>query len=282
MPSPATSASRRRTCRNTGAIAPRPKRIAWPCRTACRSGSATVEAPDPIMDLVTFYSQNLAVPARRDIDKPDVLSGKQLFYESGCASCHTPKFVTRRDAPEQGAVVPADLAVFRFPAARHGRRAGRRAAGRRRHRQRMAHAAAVGHRADQDASTATPSSCMTGARAISTEAILWHGGEAAKARDAFAALGKAGPRRAGEIPGVAVMRERCCSALIVRWLCRRLASAGQRAKTPMIVSGAIDGFVRPAYAGFHAALEPASRRDGRALRGTSRPTGSTRRAKHVR
>ena len=31
---------------------------------------------------------------------------------------------------------------------------------------------------------------MTGARAISTEAILWHGGEAAKARDAFAALAK--------------------------------------------------------------------------------------------
>ncbi|TIT09046.1 MAG: thiol oxidoreductase, partial [Mesorhizobium sp.] len=27
-----------------------------------------VEAPPPVMDLVTFYSQNLAVPARRDID----------------------------------------------------------------------------------------------------------------------------------------------------------------------------------------------------------------------
>ena len=59
------------------------------------------EAPDPVLDLVTFYSQNLAVPARRDLDKPEVLRGKQVFYEAGCASCHTPKFVTSRDAPNK-------------------------------------------------------------------------------------------------------------------------------------------------------------------------------------
>ena len=54
------------------------------------------EAPDPVLDLVTFYSQNLAVPARRDVDDPEVLNGKEMFYQSGCASCHTPKFVTSR------------------------------------------------------------------------------------------------------------------------------------------------------------------------------------------
>ncbi len=59
------------------------------------------EAPDPILDLVTFYSQNLAVPARRDAGKPEVLAGKQAFYGYGCTSCHTPKFVTRRDAPNK-------------------------------------------------------------------------------------------------------------------------------------------------------------------------------------
>ena len=58
------------------------------------------EAPDPVLDLVTFYSRNLAVPARRDIDDPIVLEGKALFHDAGCASCHTPKFVTRRDAPQ--------------------------------------------------------------------------------------------------------------------------------------------------------------------------------------
>ncbi|KAA0968514.1 c-type cytochrome [Aureimonas fodinaquatilis] len=56
------------------------------------------EAPDPVMDLISFYSENLAVPARRDVDNPQVLQGKELFYQAGCTSCHQPKFVTRRDA----------------------------------------------------------------------------------------------------------------------------------------------------------------------------------------
>ena len=47
---------------------------------------------------MTFYSQNLAVPARRDVDDPQVLAGKALFYDLGCTSCHTPKFVTSRQA----------------------------------------------------------------------------------------------------------------------------------------------------------------------------------------
>jgi len=55
------------------------------------------------LDLVTFYSRNLGVPARRDVDDPQVLLGKQVFYEIGCTSCHTPSFVTQRleDQPEQ-------------------------------------------------------------------------------------------------------------------------------------------------------------------------------------
>lgn len=56
------------------------------------------EVPGDLLDLVAFYSQNLAVPARRDVDDPRVLAGKRVFYESGCAGCHTPKYVTRRDA----------------------------------------------------------------------------------------------------------------------------------------------------------------------------------------
>lgn len=55
------------------------------------------------LDLVTFYSRNLAVPARRDLGDAQVLRGKQLFYETGCTACHRPKFVTQRlkDRPEQ-------------------------------------------------------------------------------------------------------------------------------------------------------------------------------------
>lgn len=48
------------------------------------------------LDLTVFYSRNLGVPARRDIDDPEVLHGKEIFYQTGCISCHTPKFVTHR------------------------------------------------------------------------------------------------------------------------------------------------------------------------------------------
>tara|TARA_R110002049_G_scaffold23781_6_gene84676 strand:- start:61677 stop:63233 length:1557 start_codon:yes stop_codon:yes gene_type:complete len=55
------------------------------------------------LDLVTFYSGNLAVPARADVGDPQVLRGKEIFHQSGCADCHQPSFVTHRlqDQPAQ-------------------------------------------------------------------------------------------------------------------------------------------------------------------------------------
>ncbi len=60
------------------------------------------EAPEAIMAPIVFYSRHLAVPARRDVDAPEVLRGKRLFYEAGCAACHAPKHATRRDWPVPG------------------------------------------------------------------------------------------------------------------------------------------------------------------------------------
>lgn len=48
------------------------------------------------LDLVTFYSRNLDVPARRDVGNPQVLHGKEVFYTTGCIACHQPSFVTHR------------------------------------------------------------------------------------------------------------------------------------------------------------------------------------------
>ena len=48
------------------------------------------------INLIEFYSSHLAVPARRDHDNEKVLAGKKIFYESGCTSCHTPKFITAK------------------------------------------------------------------------------------------------------------------------------------------------------------------------------------------
>lgn len=58
------------------------------------------EVPGELLDLVAFYSENLAVPARRKEGDARVLAGKRAFYEAGCISCHRPKYVTRRDAVE--------------------------------------------------------------------------------------------------------------------------------------------------------------------------------------
>lgn len=58
------------------------------------------EVSDNILRLVLFYSRNLAVPVRRDIENPQVLAGKNLFYKAGCQQCHTPQFKTRHDAAE--------------------------------------------------------------------------------------------------------------------------------------------------------------------------------------
>ncbi|MEH6526072.1 MAG: di-heme oxidoredictase family protein [Sneathiella sp.] len=55
-----------------------------------------VDLSDNFMAKLTFYTQTLAVPARRNVDSPDVLAGEELFNAIGCSSCHIPTFVTGR------------------------------------------------------------------------------------------------------------------------------------------------------------------------------------------
>ena len=58
------------------------------------------EVSDNILRLVSFYTRNLGVPARRQVDAPQVLAGKNLFFEAGCQACHAPQFTTAADARE--------------------------------------------------------------------------------------------------------------------------------------------------------------------------------------
>ncbi|MDC5821563.1 c-type cytochrome [Vibrio europaeus] len=46
------------------------------------------EVSDNLLDFVEFYSQHLAVPIRRNVDKPEVKLGQELFAKVGCDSCH--------------------------------------------------------------------------------------------------------------------------------------------------------------------------------------------------
>lgn len=62
------------------------------CAQAPNGGSP--ELSEHLLDQVTFYSQTLAVPARRDVGAANVLAGKKLFYEAECISCHVPSYTT--------------------------------------------------------------------------------------------------------------------------------------------------------------------------------------------
>ena len=68
------------------------------CRQAPQGGEP--EVSDNILASVLFYTRNLGVPARRDVDAPEVITGKNLFHQAGCQSCHTPQFTTASDAAE--------------------------------------------------------------------------------------------------------------------------------------------------------------------------------------
>lgn len=52
--------------------------------------STSPEVSDEILDVVTFYVQTLAVPARRNVDDPKVIQGEKLFTQAQCDSCHIP------------------------------------------------------------------------------------------------------------------------------------------------------------------------------------------------
>ncbi len=58
---------------------------------ACRDGAGDgIEASDEIVTLVANYVANLGPPERPNAGAPDVLAGRSVFYEIGCAGCHTP------------------------------------------------------------------------------------------------------------------------------------------------------------------------------------------------
>jgi len=154
--------------------------------TGVQERLGAVEAPPPVLDLVTFYSQNLAVPARRDIGKQQVLAGKKLFYDAGCIACHVPKFVTRRNAPDRAQAFQLIWPYSDFLL--HDMGDG------------LADGQAVGEASGSE--WRTPPLWGIGlTRRVSghtfflhdgrarnlTEAILWHGGEAQASRDRFAA-----------------------------------------------------------------------------------------------
>lgn len=146
-----------------------------------------LEVGHQVAGLVAFYARNLAIPARRDYDHPDVLAGKRIFYQSGCADCHRPHYRTRTDAafPEQSnqLIWPyTDMLLHDMGEGLADNRPEGDADGR---EWRTAPLWGIGL---TPVVSEYPNYLHDGRARTLLEAILWHGGEARHSRDAVVAL----------------------------------------------------------------------------------------------
>jgi CxxC motif-containing protein (DUF1111 family) len=163
-----------------------PTQNCTPVQTACAAApnGGDPEVDQNKIDAIVFYTRYLAVPARRDVDDPEVLRGEHLFTQLGCASCHTATLVTGNvpDAPALSAQrihpytdlllhdMGEDLADHRPDFAADGRE------------WRTPPLWGIGL---IPAVNAHMLLLHDGRARGLAEAILWHGGEGAAAREAF-------------------------------------------------------------------------------------------------
>lgn len=156
-------------------------------------GGGQPEADALVMDRVEAYLRFLAVPARRRLDDPVVKQGESIFQGIRCAACHLPELKTGSDHPaeelrDQTIRPYTDLLLHDMGAdLADGRPDGE--------------ASATEWRTPPLWGTGLNTAVNGNAfflhdgRARShTEAILWHGGEAAASRDAFIKLDAASRR----------------------------------------------------------------------------------------
>ena len=80
-----------------------------------------VEVGDDLFNMVVFYSKNLAVPARRRADDPEILKGKAAVLRNRLHRMPQAEIHDRRCAGPAASVAPTHLSLHRSAASRHGR-----------------------------------------------------------------------------------------------------------------------------------------------------------------
>lgn len=157
------------------------------CRTAPRGGKPEINERN--LAKLIFYTATTAVPARRDADAPQVLQGKQLFHQAQCAACHVPKHVTGtvRGLPElsRQTIRPyTDLLLHDMGPGLADNRPDFQASG---SEWRTPPLWGIGLIETVNGHTAF---LHDGRARNLSEAILWHGGEAERARQKFVNMSK--------------------------------------------------------------------------------------------
>lgn len=69
----------------------------FPNENYSTSPSYPTDIDDSMLNAVVFYLRTLAVPARRNVEDPQVQLGEKIFAQINCTSCHTPTFQTGVD-----------------------------------------------------------------------------------------------------------------------------------------------------------------------------------------
>ena len=142
------------------------------------------------IDTLELWLRGLAVPARRDMHDPEVRKGEQLFTQAQCAVCHVPElrtgaFPEMRQLSNQTFRAYTDMLLHdmgdELADGRPDFKAGPRD---------WRTSPLWGLGLSQTVSGSTAMLHDGRARNV-TEAILWHGGEAAGAREAFRSMPKA-------------------------------------------------------------------------------------------
>jgi CxxC motif-containing protein (DUF1111 family) len=156
----------------------------------CAGNAFRPEVVPSRLSNIALYLQTLAVPARRNVDDPIVQAGEKLFAAAACSACHVPELKT---GPKPAVAAAADITIHAYTDLLLHDMGAELADG----------------RPDYEASGSEwrtaplwgigliptvngHSDLLHDGRARNiTEAILWHGGEAEKARESFRAMKKA-------------------------------------------------------------------------------------------
>ena len=153
-------------------------------------GDTEPELADSLLNYVTYYVRSLGVPARRNVSDPDVTSGETLFTQLNCSGCHRPTIQTGVDITfpqisNQRIHPYTDLLLHDMGPGLADNRPDYLASGT---QWRTMPLWGVGLLA---LSNGVPFYLHDGRARTLEEAILWHDGEAARAKTAFMQLSSA-------------------------------------------------------------------------------------------
>lgn len=152
------------------------------CNEATNGGEPEID--ESKLARITYYMHTVAVPGRRDVDDPEVLRGRELFKSAGCASCHVMQTTTGvlegyPELSDQRIRPYSDLLLHDMGSNLSDGRPDYQASG---EEWRTAPLWGIGL---QETVNRHEFLLHDGRARGFAEAILWHGGEAFDAREAF-------------------------------------------------------------------------------------------------